>query len=88
MTAKTPTHLCLTCNLAEWDRTESGRLHPSGDGRCRWKFVMPTVAAAFYWTGYNAQHPVPSGGSIERRPKQAIVECPVYEPINDKPAVT
>lgn len=23
---------CINCKYAEWSRTESGRLHPSGDG--------------------------------------------------------
>lgn len=59
---------CLTCSLAEWFKTKVGRLHPSGEGRCNWKFVPPVIPAAFYYVGVGDMHiaPRPSGGHIRR----------------------
>ena len=66
---------CLGCKWASWKRTESGRLHPSGDGRCTVPFKMPVLSAAFYWL---SEHPPrPLGGFIGRR-KELKDHCPHY----------
>ena len=54
---------CKDCNFAEWDRTKSGRLHPSGDGRCTKIIKMPKLPQSFYYT----VHPNIGGGHINRR---------------------
>lgn len=36
---------CNGCQHAQWDRTTTGRLHPSGDGACTYK-VKPIVVPA------------------------------------------
>ena len=56
---------CKDCASAEWSKTASGRLHPSGAGKCRkaidWK--APPIPACSYWHG----EPKPYGASINRR---------------------
>lgn len=72
---------CTTCAYAEWNRTKTGRLHPSGDGKCTWdgwkKWVLPK---AFYyvWSGCTKVAPPPSGGHINR--KNPHMDCPYYQP--------
>ena len=77
-------HLCLTCKLAEWKRTENGRLHPNGQGKCRWKPAhIPTPKAWNWgWRHYTElTQPVPRWGEIDRRPRAnyLITECETYE---------
>lgn len=55
---------CTNCKHAQWKRTEAGRLHPSGDGRCAYPWKMPPIPAAMYWIG---TAPTPTGGYINRR---------------------
>jgi hypothetical protein len=41
---KDPTRSCNGCRFAEWVRTKTDRLSPSGDGQCRYEFppvIMP-----------------------------------------------
>jgi len=56
---------CKDCKYAEWDKTTTGRLHPSGDGKCTYPFKVPKLPAAMYWIGRTV--PEPSGGQINRR---------------------
>lgn len=67
---------CTTCAYANWRRTEAGRLHPSGDGRCSWTFPEIALPKAFYWTGFGMTAPRPSGGHINR--KQPHPDCPQF----------
>lgn len=53
---------CLHCVHAKWNRTEAGRLHPSGDGHCEKEVKLPPLPAAFYWIG----RPHFGGGHINR----------------------
>lgn len=55
---------CLKCVHAKWQRTEKGRLHPSGDGRCEYHYEVKKLPSAFYWPGVA---PYPCGGYINRR---------------------
>lgn len=74
------THLCLTCKLAEWKRTITGRLHPSGDGKCGWKPPHIPIPAAMYWIGRQLDgSPSPTGGYINRTMVDTITECETYE---------
>lgn len=54
---------CTYCIHAKWDRTETGRLHPSGDGRCTYMVVIHQLPVSMYWIG---PAPSPSGGWISR----------------------
>jgi len=36
---------CKDCKFAKWERTASGRLHPSGDGECLYKVTPPVLPA-------------------------------------------
>lgn len=72
---------CTKCFYAQWERTEKGRLHPSGDGKCSYQCVdLPPLPAAMYWIG---GVPSPSGGYINRR-KTWRSECPYYT-VEQKP---
>lgn len=56
---------CIGCKYAEWEKTKAGKLHPSGDGKCRFPWEMPKLPAAMYWI--RAVCPRPSGGVINRK---------------------
>jgi hypothetical protein len=56
---------CLKCKYAEWIRTESGRLHTSGDGKCKYEYKIPALPQSMYWIGMSI--PEPRGGYINRR---------------------
>jgi hypothetical protein len=54
---------CNGCAFAEWKRTATGRLHPSGEGRCKKVIKIPELPQAFYWL----DAPSLCGGYINRR---------------------
>lgn len=54
---------CTHCIHAAWERTKTGKLHPSGDGRCTKTVQVPQLPQALYWLG----EPKPCGGHINRR---------------------
>ncbi len=56
---------CLNCKYAHWQRTNAGKLHPSGDGGCAYPWKMPALPASMYWIGRSA--PEPNGGHISRK---------------------
>ena len=72
---------CTTCAHAKWNRTQAGRLHPSGAGECTWdgwkEWALPS---AFYyvWSGFTKAAPQPSGGIINR--KNPYSDCPCHQP--------
>lgn len=71
---------CLNCKYALWDKTSSGRLHPSGDGRCAWKLPEIHIPKAYFYHAYREEQwivPKPSGGTIER--KKPEKDCPCWE---------
>lgn len=55
---------CTDCKHAEWSRTANGRLHPSGDGRCKYPYKIPPLPASMYFI---SGPPRPIGGHINRR---------------------
>lgn len=55
---------CMNCKYAEWSKTATGKLHPSGDGRCKYPYKVPDLPLSMYWVG-NA--PTPNGGAINRK---------------------
>lgn len=65
---------CTGCKWAEWDRTSAGRLHPSGSGRCQYKYKLPPLPGAFYWLG----NPRLYGGLIIRK-RDLTSHCPYFE---------
>ena len=56
---------CTDCKHALWYTTAAGELHPSGNGNCTYKWVMPPLPQAFYWLYHEL--PKPLGGHINRR---------------------
>ena len=54
---------CKNCKYADWQRTDAGKLHPSGAGRCSFVYkVAPLPASMYFLTA-----PRPLGGNINRR---------------------
>ena len=76
---------CLNCGLATWLKTASGRLHPSGDGRCGWRWEKPKLPASFYWVGGGGMSPC--GGQLDRHnlPKG---DCSFFRPISEPPTLS
>lgn len=77
-----PAHLCLTCKLADWKKTASGRRHPDGSGHCAWKPPhIPTPAAWNWGSGFGSERrqPVPQWGHIERSTMWPVLECETYK---------
>jgi hypothetical protein len=66
---------CTYCKWALWSKTTNGRLHPSGDGRCKYPYKVPELPQAFCWLYKDAPHPM--GGHINRR-KDLKDHCAYY----------
>lgn len=66
---------CTGCKYAKWNRTASGKLHPSGDGSCLFKYKPPPIPASMFWLGGD---PKPSGGYINRR-EELLEHCVYFE---------
>jgi hypothetical protein len=72
-----PEHLCLTCELAEWKRTKSGRPRPSGDGQCGFTLPHIPIPVTMHWNwGGIANNPEVHGGYINRG--YPITACETY----------
>jgi hypothetical protein len=71
---------CIDCKLADWKRTANGRLHPSGDGRCRWQYPDIRIPVSMYFIGGMSE---PSGGFINR--KDEWKQCPRYQKVEATP---
>lgn len=56
---------CTNCKHAEWKKTAAGKLHPSGNGLCKYPWEMPQLPGSMYWIGLRA--PEPYGGQISRK---------------------
>lgn len=67
---------CKHCRYAEWNRTASGRLSPTGDGRCAFPIRMPAIPAAFYFVGSSERPPV-VGGFVNRH-RELKRDCPTF----------
>jgi hypothetical protein len=55
---------CNGCKYADWKKTAAGRLHPSGNGRCKFQYTIPALPASMYFIGAD---PSPCGGFINRK---------------------
>jgi hypothetical protein len=68
---------CLGCSYAEWDKTKANKLHPSGNGKCKYPYKIPQPPAAFYFL---SGLPVPCGGFINRNQEHKD-HCPYWQAI-------
>ena len=66
---------CLNCKYAKWHRSKNGRLHPSGEGECTYRYKPQPLPNAFFWL-FNTAHPL--GGQINRK-KQYEKDCPYFQ---------
>ena len=77
--------ICQRCKFAEWDRTISGRLSPTGMGRCTWKKTF-RVAGTASGNGYIARRgePITVEGSFICRKKgeEFPTSCEVFQPVS------
>jgi len=64
---------CTGCKHAEWDKTKSDKLHPSGNGNCRYTYKIPGLPQAFYFM----DSPLVLGGRINRK-KEFENHCIYY----------
>ena len=67
---------CVGCKHAEWDRAKTGRLSPTGYGKCKYPYKTPKLPASMHWTWWNG--PEPSGGLINRK-EEFKEDCVYYE---------
>jgi hypothetical protein len=67
---------CTKCIHAKWNKTDAGRLHPSGEGQCTKEVKIPALPAAMYWTS----SPSVSYGFISRR-KDLKDHCVYYSDV-------
>lgn len=63
---------CLTCQFAYWQKTKSGKLHPSGNGRCTFEPRIP-IPEAKKWVWELSL----SYGFINR--KEEVHDCKCYK---------
>jgi len=71
---------CMGCGYAEWKKTKTGRLHPSGEGKCTYKYNAPALPNSMHFMG-NRQPPEPMGGWIDRKHVYET-HCPYWCPAN------
>ena len=71
--------ICLDCKFAQWDRTQSGRLHPNGEGKCLWTkvVVMPASVPIYNQNAVNRITNSLFAGYIERGGR-GLSKCPTY----------
>jgi hypothetical protein len=67
---------CLNCTHADWNKTKSGKLHPSGDGTCVYPWKLPPLPASMYWV--TLAPPKPFGWEISRK-KDLKEHCVYFE---------
>jgi hypothetical protein len=65
---------CKGCKFANWAKTESGRLHRNGEGRCTYEVKIPRIPASKRWTSGSSVY----GGSINRN-RELPRDCPCFE---------
>lgn len=68
---------CIKCRHANWKKTAKGKLHPSGDGRCEYKYFVPALPNSMYWLYWLGSGVIPLGGIINRK-KEYNKDCPYY----------
>ncbi len=66
---------CTECKHANWRKTTAGKLHPSGEGKCTFRWELPELPVSMYWI----RTPKPSGGMISRR-RYMDNHCAYWEP--------
>jgi len=55
---------CTKCKYAKWKKGNKERLHPSGDGECKFPYKIPALPASKFWID---KLPIPYSWSINRR---------------------
>jgi hypothetical protein len=65
---------CTDCKYADWQRTATGRLHPSGDGKCTYKVEIPQLPACRVWLC-----PPSASYPFINRHRELKDHCPCYQ---------
>lgn len=66
---------CIDCKHSKWLKTVTGRLHPSGQGSCKFPYLVPPLPEAMYWIG---RAPTPYGGALNRK-ENLKSDCPHWD---------
>jgi hypothetical protein len=78
-----PKVICTDCRFANWEKTATGRLSPSGAGGCTWTITAPVATAVKNsgpWKNALAVSSFWRGGPyITRKPGDGIADCANYE---------
>lgn len=80
--------ICLKCDHANWLRTNSGRLHPSGQGKCTWQRTIQTPAAGLSRGVFgfaDRGDPLTLEGSNLWRNDDIHTKCPTFQPKEKEP---
>lgn len=79
--------ICERCKFAEWERTEKGRLHPGGVGKCNWRGVFRVAGSAYAGSIHRHGEPIVVEGRLIFRKKgdQYPAKCDVFQPIDKGP---
>ena len=72
---------CKGCKYAVWHKTKTGRISPTGYGKCSYEYKVPPLPASMHWLGV----PQPVGGYIDRH-GELQVHCTYYTREEDKKA--
>lgn len=68
---------CLDCRYADWDTTKTGRLSPTGGGRCKYEFKAQPLPNSMSFAGWSG-NVLLLGGHINRK-KKFVNDCPCYQ---------
>jgi hypothetical protein len=71
---------CLGCRFADWQRTRTGRLHPSGDGQCTFVVKVPALPLSMRWGGSWGRNDLDATGGAISRKHSFQSHCPCYQP--------
>lgn len=69
---------CVGCKHAAWRRTKADKLHPSGEGQCKYEWKMPKLPASMFWVSFDGKAPRPILAHIDRH-KTLPDHCVYYE---------
>jgi hypothetical protein len=70
---------CKDCKHAQWDKTATGRLRPTGGGRCTVTIEVPPLPQSMFWNSWSGVIK-PSGGRIDRH-NDLRADCHYYEKV-------
>ena len=72
---------CKSCKFAEWEKTATNRLSPTGRGRCKWEKVVRMPISSSPRAGNDSGTAVMCGGTLWRNEEPfKSGPCPTFQP--------